>query len=481
MKKIYHILVLIMLSSGAATLTSCNDFLDVQPAGHLDEDKQFSNIQGFRDAMYGIYGQMAAPALYGDAMSYGVVDILGQMFGYNNSSAVYPKLSSYQYKDASVQSLIDNMWTAQYKTISDLNNILDKINSTTLRGNELTLMKGECLGLRAFLHFDMARLYAEDYAKSNASTRGLPYNTTFDLENKPVYTLHKTFELILNDLNEAEQLLTNDSVVDVEILATADYTKGRAVFFNKYAVAATKARVYYAMGDNENAAKYAQQVIDATHNFQLNTLSSMNTVKRFPATSELIFGLYNTTLGESILTRFHNANSSSNFMEARRDLADLYEIATFTASSSDLRYTTFYRQNPTTNTYTFTRLVESQDAQVNSPLAGVTLIRLPEMYYILSESLYDSNSTRAIELLNQVRKSRGLAAVEAQKVGTSAEFKKEMLRERMREMGGEGQTFYALKHYNVAFKDYLNSITYQPSSEIFVLPWPEKELEFGNK
>lgn len=482
MKKIYHALIAFALSSGTISLTSCNDFLDVQPLGHLDDDKQFSNVQGFRDAMYGVYGQLAASSLYGEAMSYGVVDVLGQVFVYNNTSNTQYDLGNYQYKNANVQTLIDNIWTAQYKTISDLNNILHHLNNTSLTSSEFTLMKGECLGLRAFLHFDMARLYAEDYTRSTETTRGLPYSTTFDLENKPVYTLHKTFELILNDLNEAEQLLANDSIVEVEATPTSEYTSGRAVLFNKYAVAATKARVYYAMGDNVNAAKYAEQVIKATHNFELKKLTSMAGVKRFPATSELIFGLNNEKLGEGIISTFLNSTNSGSFVEGRRDLADIYETATFTASNADLRYSAYYRQNNTTNNpFSFIRLVESQEGELNDPLKGVTLIRLPEMYYILSESLYESNYTRAIDLLNQVRSSRGLTTVDPAKVNTLTAYKNEMLRERMREMPGEGQTFYALKHYNVAFKNVLGVTTYQPSASIFVLPWPEKELEYGNK
>ena len=51
------------------------------------------------------------------------------------------------------------------------------------------------------------------------------------------------------------------------------------------------------------------------------------------------------------------------------------------------------------------------------------------MYYILSESLYDSNQTEAINLLNQVRKSRGLTNVEATKVSTRELFEQEMMRD----------------------------------------------------
>ena len=106
----------------------------------------------------------------------------------------------------------------------------------------------------------------------------------------------------MSDLDKAEELLKNDNVVNVETTATSDYLKGRAVFFNKYAVAATKARVYYSMGDEANAAKYAKQVIDATNNFSLKKYSSLSDVKRFPAAGELIFGLYNNTLSSTIST-----------------------------------------------------------------------------------------------------------------------------------------------------------------------------------
>ena len=60
------------------------------------------------------------------------------------------------------------------------------------------------------------------------------------------------------------------------------------------------------------------------------------------------------------------------------------------------------------------------------------------MYYILSESLYDTDKTEAINLLNQVRKSRGLGNVDAANVATRELFEQEMMRERMREFPGMG-------------------------------------------
>ena len=61
-------------------LCGCNSFLNVQPKGTVEQGKQFKDVQGYRDAMYGIYASMAQTSLYGKAMSYGFIDQVGQLF-----------------------------------------------------------------------------------------------------------------------------------------------------------------------------------------------------------------------------------------------------------------------------------------------------------------------------------------------------------------------------------------------------------------
>ena len=432
--------------------TSCNDFLNVKPKGQLDEDEQFRDIQGFRDAMYGIYGDMASANLYGGEMTYGLVDQLGQMFGYDNSMEASNYITKYDYKHQKVEPKIDALWNNQYQAISYINNVLAHIDIAPFSNSELQLMRGECHGLRAFLHFDMARLYAEDYTRSNDKTRGLPYSLDFNLKNRKLYSLHDTYKLILSDLNEAEKLLQDDNIVTVSLTPSLNYREDRAVMFNKFAVYATKARVYYAMGKYDEAAMYAKKVIESKSNFTLKKLTSMDNTKRFPATGELIFGLYNTKLSDNIAKLFLSQTSSGNFTEGRRDIDKLYETHDFTATHSDIRYSAYYRINKSggASTSSFIRFLEDDSQIKNNPLYGVTLIRLPEMYYILSESLYSKDKNQAIAYLNEVRHSRGLADVKAEKVDTKEHFNQEMLRERMREMPGEGQVFYALKHYNLS-------------------------------
>ena len=66
-----------------AGLPSCNKFLDVQPKGTLLQEIQFSTLQGYYDAFYGVYGTMASSDLYGQRLTHGFVDELA--FGVNFS------------------------------------------------------------------------------------------------------------------------------------------------------------------------------------------------------------------------------------------------------------------------------------------------------------------------------------------------------------------------------------------------------------
>ena len=451
----------IALSTALALFTSCNDFLDVQPKGQLTDDEMFTDLSGYEDAMFGIYGKLATSNLYGENLSWGLVDKLGQQFGYDNTLDVSYHINRYQYTNQEVRNVIDAVWTNMYNNIANVNNVLKHIDDISIGAQERQMIKGEALGLRAFMHFDLTRLYCTDYRRSDASTLGLPYAKEFNLSNRPRYTLQSTFKLILKDLDEADSLLVNDNNVTYDNTLQRDYTKGRTILFNKYAVKATKARVYYAMGKYTEAAKYAREVINATQNFTLNTSTSLDSVMRFPASKEMIFGVYAADRSATIRTAFLRS----------------------TALSSDLRFTSFFRENTSgaTSSFSFIRLIQNDAEATRGVLKGFVLISLPEMYYILSESLYDSNQTEAINLLNQVRQSRGLTNVEATKVSTRELFEQEMMRERMREFPGMGQTFYALKHYNRSFTDFRNIDTYQPSDAIFNLPWPDREREYGDQ
>lgn len=473
MKKKYISLLLLL----GGILTGCDSYLDINPKGKLDEDKMFENVQGFRDAMYGVYGTMASTNLYGGNLSWGFADKLGQLFLYDNPLHVDVQINQYQYTNTDVRSIIDGIWSSAYTAISYANNVIAHTEQTKLSDPDLPHIRGEAYAVRALLHFDLLRYFADDYIRSSRRT-GIPYSTSFDLKNKSLLNLNEAYKQVLADLDKAEDALSDDNKIWTNSPNnTSVYANDRYMHMNKYAVYALKARVYYTMGDNANAAKYAKMVIDNTDNFRLAqpTADAIRTVRRYPAPGEMIFGLYNNSLSTLIGSTFiPTVNSAGQFTQGRRDINKLYETQNFSQSSTDLRYSIFYTVTNETLSQ-FTRLMSNVDDKIN----GFAMLRLPEMYYIYSEATYDTDKTAALNALNAVRASRGLENVDGSKVDTKEHFIQEMLNERTREMAGEGQIFLAYKHYNLPIKG-LKGNSFAPSDAVFNLPWPDNEIEFGN-
>ena len=74
------------------------------------------------------------------------------------------------------------------------------------------------------------------------------------------------------------------------------------------------------MGNYTEAAKYAREVINATQNFKLNTSTSLDSVMRFPANKEMIFGVYAADRSTTIRSTFLRSTGYGSFVEGRRDL-----------------------------------------------------------------------------------------------------------------------------------------------------------------
>lgn len=473
-------LVFITIISVLSVFSSCDSFLNVQPKGMVEEGLMFNNTQGFCDAMYGVYAKMAKNELYGENLSYGFVDKIGQMFCYLNTNENDYYIVDHKYEDSRVRPKIDEIWLKQYEVILYVNNVIKHSEKTTLTDPIINLIKGEAYGLRAFLHFDIVRLFAESY-KKNPQASGIPYSFSFDHKTKTVYSLKEVYGHILSDLDKAEEILKNDNTVNWSS-SDLGYDVGRAVHFNKYAVYATKARVYYSMGDEKKASEYAQKVIDAKENFELTFHAKFGDVKRFPAPKEMIFGLNREDLSKHVFDIFvteHQGLSSGNITEARKDLDEIFEISSFDATNNDVRYSTYYKKE--SRIHKFIRFVVDANEVNMNVLHGLTLIRLPEMYYILSECSYDTDMNKSLEMLNAVRKSRGLKDLTLDKISVKELFEKELMNERIKEFAGEGQVFYALKHYDKKFRNFTNKLDIEPSNKVFVLPWPTDETILGNK
>lgn len=232
------------------TLAAC-DFLDIDTPGIVNRDKMFENEQGFIDAMNGVYASMADADLYGEQLSFGFVDEIAQLYynDYEANETTLTKTFDLRYRDEDVRPQIDAIWSKAYNTIASANSVLDNIS-----GHDFAILpriRGEALTVRAFLHFDLLRLFAPNIERGDE--QAIPYVEHFSISPVERSTVREVYERIVADLTEAYGLLRD-----------AQPASGRTpeeLYVSQYAAAALLARVCNWGGDHETAERYALEAL----------------------------------------------------------------------------------------------------------------------------------------------------------------------------------------------------------------------------
>src|SRR5690606_38379174 len=104
-----------------------------------------------------------------------------------------------------------------YKAIAQANFVLANIedNKSVLSPGAYNIIKGEALGMRAFLHFDLLRLFAPALLDgSNSGTPAIPYVDEFTVTPSPRLTLAAALDKVEADLKAAEELLSVNQDID---------------------------------------------------------------------------------------------------------------------------------------------------------------------------------------------------------------------------------------------------------------------------
>ena len=248
-------------------LEGCNNWLDVKPADRVNEDKVFNSEKGFHSALNGIYIELIKPELYGVSMSCEMIELLAQRYKVAETNKNYQVLTDFKYTEDYVKGRLQLTWDAVYKLILNCNMILENAERqrNILSDPGYAVVRGEALALRAFLHFDMLRLFGPVYSEKPSDT-AIPYVEKVSVSTSDVLPADTVvYGRILRDLKEAESLLlTGDPVVTegpkLEEDTDNTYTF-RSLRLNYFAVLALEARVYLYAGDKKNALEYARMLI----------------------------------------------------------------------------------------------------------------------------------------------------------------------------------------------------------------------------
>ena len=474
----YSILILFFF------LVACDDFLSVKPKAEIVEHVYFDTPEGFEDALYGVYSTLSSPELYGEYLSWGLLDAFAQ---YYKKASINDNIKSILILEhEKLRTYYNLIWNKGYESIGYVNNVLRNLERKSENSmHYYKLYKGEALGLRAYLHFDLLRLFAPHIA-SKPNGQGIPYVTIYEALVTPFKTVSEVYDLIIKDLNEAELLLQEDETLLVyprKFELNDGFATCREIHFNLYAVQALLARVYWMKGDMPNALIYAKKVIDSGKFPLEDKLNMRKFVAGTITEKEAIWGVYTTQLLDDVKRSFYTYDPTYTWLPAD-DNAALYSVAQ--EDGNDMRGNDWFRiligENESDRIVRCMKIVNetkiSNPAEyISTKIEGINMIRIPEMYLIAAEALLESDVEEAQKYFDTFIESRGLFKYK-DRPGSPSLVLEDIIKERRKEFVQEGQYFYTLKRNNMdIYVDALRT-TLQGTDELYTFIIPDEEFEY---
>ena len=466
-KSIYTI---ILGRAGLLSFQSCSEWLDVTPNTDLPAKELFTTENGFQSALAGLYIAMTEEDTYGKNLSFGLTEQLAQMYDKlpdgttdRNSVYIYDRETSGAYN---TKGVLANTWRAQYNIIANANNLLKwwDLNGEVVLLDTIkrSMIRGEALALRAFLHFDLLRGWGPVNYAGNADAREMkcmPYRTVADHSKQPLLPAKDVVERIINDLKAAKECLSYEKELDL-----GSDLENRNLRFNYHAINAMLARVYNYAGEKDSAALYARMVIDECG----LTLQSGN--DNDPILSkEVILGLNMYELEDNLSEYFAvGEKMNTKYYLNIPTLNLLFESVGSESEDMRAKGTAFYRNNEQQCAISL-KYIENKNGII-------PLVRLPEMYYIACEATeWDGD---AAAYVNNVRNKRGISKAKDVSCDTDELRIAALNKEYRKEFYGEGQYFWFLKTHGI-----VGALAHCPevilAEENFVFPLPDAELEYG--
>lgn len=423
-------------------LSGCAGFLDVNPKGEVFNNDMFTSAEGYEDALYGIYAELGTQNyLYSNYLFWLPEALCANMSATDNA---LQNMSVGLWKKDNAPVLRKGIWYSSYKVINHINNILNHINKGGDEEYENTpLYKGEALALRALLHFNILSIYgAPVWADKELKARAIPFVSEYSFKITPFSSFDEVYKKIIEDLKEAEKYLEADEALipqERNNISSGGFTSCRIIHINKYAVQALLARVYWFGNDLENAAVYAKKVIDS-NKFRMRKKEAF--VQPDNGTldmDETIFGIFSTKFNTENARSYGLLSSGGNFT-LNADWKALYQDGS-SSSGSDFREAAWF-DGSTLRKLVNNTFIEGSNSYNGRAILGLSIIRIPEMYYIMAEAFLSSDPAKAAEYYDKVVESRGLDSFSESGHTLTAD---NIFMERRKEFYGEGLQWFNMK------------------------------------
>ena len=431
-------------------LTSCSDFVEVEPPKNLlISEIVFSDPATVESALANIFykireqgsmlsgrsGLTTMMGVYSDELNY---------YGFDNNSK-----QLFHHNVTASNDLLLTWWNTAYNLIYAANDIVIGVeNSSALSTESKALYKGQALFIRAYIHSLLAGIYGD-----------IPYITSTNyLENNSVSRLPVSgiYDLAISDLTRAVDLLEKTNANTQRVLPSQDVAL------------ALLARVYLYVQNWDMAASTATQLIDK---YSLEPNISKVFLKESPET----------------LWQLKPGDSPKNTFEANQFIIQVIPGQQFAIGDSllkafepgDLRLNNWIGKASNMDGTVTLHFAHKYKAYIteSQSLEYAIVFRLAEQYLIRAEArAYLGDLSGAEDDLNRIRNRAGLSNTTANSMN---DLMKGIMQERRIELFAEhGQRWFDLKRTGIA-GSILSMLKPNWQETDVLFPIPESELEIN--
>ncbi|TRX60183.1 RagB/SusD family nutrient uptake outer membrane protein [Fulvivirga sp. M361] len=451
-------------------MLGCDNKLDIKPEDTLVETDVFAEEALAERALGEAYLQLARASVN---TTFTLADFTTDITE-SNDNEFFNKFIDGNLRPQ--DETIADFWLSYYSAINSANGLITNIPRFGTYDQEIQSQHvGEAKFVRAFAYLKLLCLYGEGALTKNMAGMGLPLQLTpfagynEDDELLPRSTVQQVYDQIIKDLKEAAEAVPQSygTSSSANLDNRTRVTKGGAH--------ALLSRTYLYMGDFEEAADYAQLVIDQVDTYEL----TQDITELFPDNTEVI----ETNMTKEYILGYpfsFNQMGSNNVSFSYYFKLSLWVDENFVNAypPEDLRIATLIFEGDTENNQ---HIVEGRrtTAKYSHPFGrdNVPMIRLAEVMLTRAEALARTGGVNqeSIHLLNTVHQ-RSNPTADDLVMGDFADSQQlidEILRERKLELAFEGHARYDLMRTDQPLRNP------NVSQDHKILPIPQLDIDIS--
>lgn len=431
MKKINIYILFTLLFIGV----SCEDRLDLLPPQDVDTSVALSTDANVKAVLLGAYDALSNGDLFG-GNTLRNAELLGSDGEIVFSGTFGDPSDIWRKEITNINSDVTETWLEGYEVINICNNVLNALD--VVNEDDKAMVEAEARFIRGLMYFELVKYFGTPYSAGGASSSlAIPIaETPNSTEEYEKATVEEIYQLVISDLNFAEENLPSENDVFANRVAAAGFLSRVYLQQENFAAARDAANrgidyadgVYSLVGNLAGAFNNNTNSSEDLFAIQVNTQDGVNNMQLFFASP---------TLG------------GRGDIEIQAEHFDIYE-------ANDDRADLFYIDDATGDTRT---------AKWTNQFGNVTIIRLSELYLTRAEGnvrLTQAVGDTPANDLNLLRQRAGLGDIVAPSLA-------DVLAERRAELAFEGHRIHDIKRLKLE----TDGIPFDSDQLIFPIPQRE--------